>query len=535
MRFWQKLTGILRENNQNKTPGKNQEEKPNRLTPYKEKKLSGRVSEDIEEIKKILGNPSDLVIREFSYYGIPAAAVMIDGLIDKIVVTEGILKPLMLEAKIAEDKPENLYKSLKEEMLAVSEIKETDNLAEFLLAVFSGEVGLLLEKSTAALLASTKGWATRSVSEPLNEVVVRGPQEAFTETIRVNTALIRRRIRSPHLRLEALKIGRTSQTDVVIAYLADIADSKIVEEVRTRLSRIDIDAVLESGYLEEFIEDDPFNIFPQVKHTERPDKAVADMLEGKVVILTDGTPLALVVPATMPEFFQAAEDYYEKYFISNFLRMIRVIAFFLAMFLPSLYIAIITFHQEMIPTELLINIWASRSGVPFPAFVEALIMELAFEALREAGVRLPRPVGQAVSIVGALIIGQAAVEAGIVSTSMVIVVALTGIASFAIPAFNMAVAARIYRFFIMILAATFGMFGLMMGFIYLVIMLCNTRSFGVPYLAPLAPMNLMGQKDMALRVPWWLMIKRPKPFRPKDERRVKEGLRPGFSEGEKRG
>jgi len=534
MGLWQKLSVKIKASKK-KTEGQKKDEKPSRLSPYQEKLFSGQVSKDIEEIKKILGSPSDLVVREFNYYGIPAAAVMIDGLVDKVTVVEGILKPLMLEARIAKALPENPYKSLRDEMLAISEIKETNNFSEFLLAVLSGEVGLILEKNTTALLASAKGWAARSVSEPMNEVVVRGPQEGFTETLRVNTALIRRRIRSPHLRFESLKIGRTSQTDVVIAYLEDIADAKIVEEVRTRLSRIDIDAVLESGYLEEFIEDDPFNIFPQVKHTERPDKAVADMLEGKVVILTDGTPMALVVPTTFTEFFQAAEDYYEKYFLSNFLRAIRLISFFLAMFLPSLYIAIITFHQEMIPTELLLNIWASRSGVPFPAFVEALLMEIAFEALREAGVRLPRPVGQAVSIVGALIIGQAAVEAGIVSTSMVIVVAITGIASFAIPAFNMAIAARIYRFIIMLLAASFGMFGLMIGFIFLVIMLCNTRSFGVPYLAPLAPFSLSAQKDTAARVPWWLMIKRPKHYRPQEERRVKEGLMPGFPEGEKRG
>ena len=531
MGLWGKITKIF------KGKGKNSsfnEEKPTRLSEYKEKRFSGKVTVDASEIRKILGDPSDLVIREFSYYGVAAAAVMIDGLVDKMVVIDGILKPLMVEAKIAREKPADPYKSLKEEMLAIAEIKEVQTLDEFLLAVLSGEVGLLLENCPVALLASARGWATRAVTEPMNEVVVRGPQEGFTETIRVNTTLIRRRVRSPYLRFEALKIGRISQTDVVIAYLEDIANPQIVEEVRNRLSRIDVDAILESGYLEEFIEDDPFNIFPQIKHTERPDRAVADLLEGKVVILTDGTPLALIVPATFPEFFQAAEDYYEKYFIGNFLRLIRLLAFFIAMFLPSLYIAIITYHQEMIPTELLINIWASRSGVPFPAFVEALVMEIAFEALREAGVRLPRPVGQAVSIVGALIIGQAAVEAGIVSTSMVITVAITGIASFAIPAFNMAVAARIYRFGMMILAATFGMFGLMMGFIFLVILLCNTRSFGVPYLAPIAPLSIPDQRDVVVRLPRWLMVKRPKHFRPRDERRVKEGLRPGYHKGEKR-
>jgi spore germination protein KA len=267
---------------------------------------------------------------------------------------------------------------------------------------------------------------------------------------------------------------------------------------------------LESGYIEELIQDETYTPFPTVYNTERPDVIAAGLLEGRVAILIDGTPFVLLVPALFGQFNQAAEDYYQRADIGTLLRLLRYLSFFIALLGPSLYIAITTFHQEMIPTPLLISLAAQREGVPFPAFIEALVMELTFEILREAGVRLPRAVGQAVSIVGALVIGQAAVEAGIISAAMVIVVSVTAIASFVFPSYNMAISVRILRFGLMGLAASFGLFGITLGLIAIVLHLCSLRSFGIPYMSPFAPFILADQKDMLFKVPLWGMFSRPR-------------------------
>jgi spore germination protein KA len=287
--------------------------------------------------------------------------------------------------------------------------------------------------------------------------------------------------------------------------------------------------VLESGYLEEFIEDNPYSPFPQVVHTERPDRVTASLLEGRVAILTDGTPFALIVPAEFITLMQSPEDYYERYMVATAIRWLRYIGFAMSLLLPSLYIAITTFHQEMIPTRLLISLAAAREGVPFPALVEALMMEFTFEALREAGIRLPRAVGQAVSIVGALVIGQAAVQAGIVSPLMVIVVAITGIASFMNPAFNIALTMRLMRFPLMLLAATLGLFGVMVGILAILIHLAGLRSFGVPYLSSLAPLHTKDLKDVAVRAPWWAMDNRPAETAKLNRRRQSRGQKPSIS------
>lgn len=367
----------------------------------------------------------------------------------------------------------------------------------------------MIDGYSKALVASTRGWEARDVSDPVTEGVVRGPREGFTENLRTNTSLIRRRIRNPKLKIETLRIGAVTRTEVVVAYIEGTADSSVVKEVHERLSRIDTDAILESGYLEEFIEDSPFSPFPQIEHTERPDKIAAALVEGRVVILTDGTPFVLIVPTVFFQFLQSSEDYYERYLLGTAIRWIRFMAFLFALLLPSLYIALTTIHQEMIPTNLALSLAGAREGVPFPAFVEALMMEIAFELLREAGLRLPRPVGQAVSIVGALIIGESAVRAGIVSPVMVIIVALTGIASFSVPAFNLAITLRLLRFPMMMIAAVMGVPGMAMAVLVIVTHLADLRSFGVPYLSPVAPASYRDWKDVVVRAPWWSMFMRP--------------------------
>ncbi len=293
-------------------------------------------------------------------------------------------------------------------------------------------------------------------------------------------------------------------------YLKGIASDKVVEEVRARLDRIDIDGILESGYIEELIQDERYSPFPTMYSTERPDVVASEILEGRIAILIDGTPFVLTVPALMIQFFHAAEDYYQRADISTLIRIIRLISFVIALLGPSLYIAITTFHQEMLPTSLLIGLAAQREGVPFPAFIEALLMEVTFEILREAGIRMPRAVGQAVSIVGTLVLGTAAIEAGIVSAAMVIVVSITAISSFVFPAFNMSISIRMLRFALMGLAASFGIFGIIVGVIALVLHLCSLRSFGVPYVSPFSPMIIQDLKDTIVRLPIWAMLTRPR-------------------------
>lgn len=492
---------------------------------------SSKLKDNLDLLNDILGQNSDVIFRQFRLglaQQVEAAVVYVDGMTDNSLLNRDILNPLMLESREAgiNTVRGNLFEQVKNFALSASEVKDTSSIDKVVKAILYGEAALFIDGQSNALLISLKNWKDRGVSEPMSEVVVRGPREGLTENLRTNTTLIRRRLRSPNLIFEDFHIGQVTNTGVTIAYIRGIVSPDMVAEVKRRLGSINIDGILESGYIEELIEDAPRSPFPQVLHTERPDRVVAELLEGRVAILTDGTPFVLVVPAAFVTFMQSPEDYYERYVVGTAIRWLRYIGFGVSLLLPSLYIAITTFHQEMIPTRLLISIAAARQGVPFPALVEALLMEFTFEALREAGVRLPRAVGQAVSIVGALVIGQAAVQAGIVSPLMVIVVALTGIASFMIPTFNIAITMRLLRFPMMLLAATLGLFGIMVGILAIMIHAAGLRSFGVPYLASLAPFHAADVKDVAIRAPWWAMNKRPAETGKLNRRRQAPGLKP---------
>jgi spore germination protein KA len=285
-------------------------------------------------------------------------------------------------------------------------------------------------------------------------------------------------------------------------YLQGEVDENVLSTLKERLNRIDIKGILETGNIEEFITEEMYSPFPTVFNTERPDTVAANILEGKVAIVVDGTPFVLTLPALFAEFFTSADDYYNKWDISTFVRILRYIAFFIALLGPSVYIALTTFHQEMIPTQLLMSLAAQREGVPFPAFVEALIMEATFEVIREAGLRMPKPLGQAISIVGALVIGQAAVDAGFVSPAMVIVVAITALSSIVFPAYNMAIPVRMLRFLMMSLAASFGLFGIAVGLFALIIHLTSIKSFGTNYMIPYAPNSKYLLRDTIIRAPY---------------------------------
>jgi spore germination protein KA len=479
--------------------------------------LNAVLQENLQMARAALGFADDLIVREFRLgpSGVVTAAVLfINGLAEATTVDDFILRSLTQAGQIpaAQAVPEAgaAFEYLKEMALSVAEIKEISTIGQVLTGILNGNSAVLMEGHERALLAGTVGWKTRPLSESPVEGVVRGSREAFTEDLTTNISAVRRRIRHSRLRVQKLTLGSLSETGVAIAYMEGLAREEILREVRDRLARIQIDGILESGYIEEFIEDHKWSPFPQIEHTERPDKVAAALLEGRVAIFTDGTPVVLLVPVVLVQFLQASEDYYERYPMAVVLRALRLMGVFVALFLPSLYVAIITYHQEMIPLGLALNIAGSRQGAPWPAFVEALIMEVIFELLREAGLRLPRPVGQAVSIVGGLVIGDSAVRAGLATPPMVIVVATTGIASFAIPAFGAAIPLRLLRFPIMIISAFAGLPGVTLAGILLAYHLASLRSFGVPYMSPLAPGDVTGWKDVLFRAPWWAMKQRPR-------------------------
>ena len=486
--------------------------------PLSSESITGIFSQDLQRIKQTFEKSSDIVIRTFTIgldASIHAAIIYTDGLADSTVIQNFILESLMIDInqKGSETVPyprNKIIQRVKDSILTVGKITDIKDFETLFTDVLSGNTVILIEGFCEAISASTAGWEDRGVSEPTSQTVVRGPREGFSENLRTNTALVRRKIKDSNLYCEQKQIGKVTKTSIAIMYINGIVNDKVVKEVHHRLDKIDIGGVLESGYIEELIQDDTFTPFPTIFNSERPDVIAACLLEGRVAILVDGTPFVLVVPSLFIQNFQVAEDYYQRADISSLLRLLRVICFLIALLGPSFYIAVTTYHQEMLPTPLLISLAAQREGVPFPAFVEAVIMEIAFEILREAGIRMPRAVGQAVSIVGALVLGQAAVEAGIVSGSMVIVVSLTAIANFVFPAYNMAISIRMLRFGMMILSASFGLYGITVGILALLLHLNSLRSFGIPYMAPISPLIPDDLKDTVVRFPQWALFSRPR-------------------------
>lgn len=461
---------------------------------------------NVQALQAVYTDCPDVVFRPFLIGGTGRAMlVYTEGMSDNESIDQHVLGPLM-EAPTGQGGGAG---RLLEQKIPVSGAKEASTLADCVREISAGNPLVLIDGEPRGLALGMAKWEKRGVEEPAAEAVVRGPREGFTETLGVNTSLLRRKLRTPQLKLRRLTIGRYTQTEVAVAYIEGIADRTLIEEIVARLRRIDIDGVLESVYIEEMLEDNPFSIFPQLMNTERPDVVAANLLEGRAAIVIDGTPSVLVAPITFYSLLQSAEDYYQRFLFSTAIRWLRYTALLITLLLPSLYVAVLTFHQEMVPTSLFYNIAKSREEIPFPVVVEALIMEVTFEALREAGVRLPKQIGAAVSIVGALVIGQAAVSAGIVSAPMVMVVAITGIASFMIPRYSAGIALRLLRFPIMLAAGVLGLLGVMIAVIAAIVHLCTLRSFGVPYLSPMGPMKGRDMKDVLMRAPWWMLNTRP--------------------------
>ncbi|MCR8634395.1 spore germination protein [Paenibacillus radicis (ex Xue et al. 2023)] len=495
-----------------------------------EKEVRNDLASKVIWFREQLQNCTDIKFHEVRLPGdIPCVFIYIEGITDQKLLQEQVLSPLMFEVTGVTG-AELVLKIAGLKQLPVSYVETSLELEAALNSLFEGTIVLLVHNEPQLILFPMKALEKRAIPQAENETVIRGPKEAFVEDISTNITMIRRKIKHPALKLEHYQFGSYTRTAAVICYIEGICEQKLIDEVKKRLSRIDIDGVLGSSYIEEFIEDNPYSPFPQVQYTERPDVVSAALLEGRVAILIDGTPIPLIVPVTLYMLLQSPEDYYQRFVAATWIRWIRYIFLLISFLLPSIYIAVSTFHPEMLPPNLLITVASAREDVPFPAIIEAYIMEITFEALREAGLRIPKPIGQTISIIGALVIGQAVVQAGIVSAPMVIVVSITGIASFIIPHFDLGLTFRLLRFPVMILAASFGLYGVIISILLIYVHLVSLRSFGTPYLSPTAPIVFSDWKDVLIRAPWWMMKKRPLLYGTNDDKRQTYRKRPQIPE-----
>lgn len=455
---------------------------------------------------------NDVIIREFSLLAqnieYKAFVMYIDGMVDSPVINEFILSPLMMRnrANIFDDKQKKFVSEKKIDNVTLKNFKKSKekNLVDFIYnslipqnsvdkvtdfsdvysAINMGNCMLFVDSLDTAFNLDVKGFKQRSIDSPSNEVVVRGSQEAFVENIRTNTSMIRRLVNNENLVMETLTVGQITKTQVSIGYIKSLANEDLVAEVRYRINNLSVDYLISSGQLEQLIQDSPESLFPQMVATERPDKVSNFLLEGRVVIVVNGSPYVLVAPGVFVDFITSPEDLNLKYQFSNLEKIIRLLAIFLSLLLPGIYIAVTNYHQELIPTELLFTIAAARESVPFPTFVEILLMEVSFELIREAGLRVPTPLGSTIGIVGALILGEAAVSASLVSPVLIIIIAITGICSFSIPDFSLNFTFRIYRFVYIILGYMAGFLGISFGIFIQLAIMCKLKSFGSPYINP---------------------------------------------------
>ncbi|MBC2579890.1 spore germination protein [Clostridium sp. DJ247] len=466
--------------------------------------ISLKTEENFQYIKELLKDNSDVVFRNFYSGNLKSALIYIDGMADKLLLNNFVLETLMVIGSSVTEVDE-----IKDRILTVSDIREVEKLSEGINAMLSGDTLMFIEGLDVCYVIASRAWPVRGVSEPSGETVIRGAREGFTETIRFNTALVRRRIRDTRLKVVPKSLGVRSKTDIAVMYIDDIVNKDMLEEVFKRLEKIKIDAVLDSGYIEQLIEDSKWSLFPQVQSTERPDVTAAALYEGRIAILVDNSPFVIIVPVTMPNLFQSPDDYYQRWIYGSVLRLIRFFSILVSLTLPALYVAVTSFHTAIIPTKMAYFIAASREGVPFPAFIEAIVMEVSLAFLLESIARLPKAIGATIGIVGGLIIGQAAVTAGIVSPIMIIIVSVTAITSFTSPSYEMTLAFRILRFMLIISAAIAGLYGIMIALIILLIHLVRLKSFGVSYLAPVVNPDINDFKDMYIRLPIGFFRKRP--------------------------
>lgn len=501
------------------------------------KKISKKVSNSLTEnldfltVKYNLLINSDINVRKFTLNAkgkqYNAAIFFIDGMVDSEIINHYVLNPLMLKNKsnlssndetlilnkkldlnYHTTKKPNLEDIIFNSLIPQNTITIEKKFSSIINKVNNGFTCLLVDTLDICFCIEAKGFQTRSISAPENEIIVRGSQEAFVENIRTNTSMIRRIINNENLIIEQLNVGKITQTQVAFCYLKNVANEDLVNEVRYRISNLEVDSIISSGSLEQLIQDDSSTLYPQLFATERSDRACNNLLSGRIVILVNGNPYALIAPAILVDFISSPEDTNLKHQYGNLVRFIRFLAFIIAMFLPSFYVAITNFHQELLPTDLVFAISSMRKSIPFPVIFEILIMEISFELIREASLRVPSPIGSTIGIIGGLILGEAAVSANLVSSLLIIIVAITGICSYAIPDFSLNFTIRTFRFIFIILGYIAGFLGISLGIFLQLIMLTNLQSFGVSYLSPYLPSGNKNTDTSFYIKPIWKREKR---------------------------
>lgn len=476
--------------------------------------INKNLTVNLKKIKTNLAQSFDLNYKDVFLGGnqnYKTTIIYITSIIDQQYLQQEIIKPLMLNIKFTapQDIKSNIQKLIHQLPLPIGQTEFANSLNQVIAGVLAGKVVLFINQFDQAFMLDIKKLASRDVNTPQIESTTRGPQEAFTESLETNFSLIRKRLRDNNLMIKNYKLGKRTQTDLGVLYIDDLADQEILQQLNNRIHNIDLDGVIDTSYINQYFQDNWKTPFPLFQNTERPDKAIHNLLEGKIILILDGTPFVSIVPTTFIQFFQTPEDYYDVFYVGSAIRVLRLIATFITISLPSLYISLVSFHHELLPTDLALTIATTRQEVPFPSYLEALIMELSLELLRESGIRLPGAIGQTIGIVGGLILGEAAVNAGLVSPPMVIVVALTAISSFVIPDYEAAIPLRLLRFPLMILASFFSVYGIMIGWLFILIHICSLESFNQPYFAPFAPIKISDLKDSIIRVPLRLMGQRP--------------------------
>lgn len=476
-------------------------------------------------IKSILKKNSDAVFRDIFIcgdYNRPVTLVFINGLVDSKCIAHDVVRPLGENPKLCEAKNvKDTIELIKHGSVYFPDMQVRYNINDTMDDILNAGCAVIFDSEKIALTYAVTGFEKRGITEPTNENIVKGSKDAFVESLRTNTATIRRKIKTQKLVVEQTKVGRQTETCIGIVYVDGIANSHLVEEVKRRLDNIEIDGVIEAGFIEEYIIDKKYTVFPLVAATERPDRFCTSILEGRVGLIIDGLPTAYIIPATVREFLRTMDDYSQNYIVVSSLRLLRYLTAILTVFLPGFYIAVTTFHHEMIPSELAQAIAASKEGVPYPSFIEVFVMMVAFEILLEAGLRLPKTIGQAVSIVGALVVGEAAVNAKLISPAVVVVIAITAISSFTMPNQDFSNALRLWRFVIAIASASMGIFGMSIGAIFLIYQLASIETFGVPYLSPYVASEGRDFEDSIIRMPLSFLKKRPFSLRSPNERRQK--------------
>ncbi|HHU63659.1 MAG TPA: spore germination protein [Clostridiales bacterium] len=478
---------------------------------------------NVNYFEKLFNLPKNqnVVIRRFRLRdGTGAFIIFLEGMIEKRLVDETVIKPLM-QLNLALVCPEHMDRMdyVNENVLTADNTKIVRKYKDAVNRIVNGETLLYIDRGNSMLAVNFKGYQKRSVERPVTENVIRGSQEGFTEDLETNITLIRPIIKNKDLIIEIFTLGRTNQGQVAIMYLDGIVNPAIVDEVKRRIQSIDVDFIYGSGVVEELIEDNTFMLFPQVMITERPDRTAPCIMEGKVVVLVNGTPFVMTMPVTFLSLFNTSEDSNNRWYYSTLMRLIRLFGFFTAVFVPGLYVSLVNYHQQSIPAGLLFSIARNREGIPFPTIVEVLLMEVSFELIQEAGIRIPGLIGPTLGIIGALILGQAAVTAKIVSPILIIVVAITGLGSFSISNYELNFSARIIRFFFIALAAIMGFFGIAMGIIIISSLMVSMKSFGVPYLAPNWPRTGSRKSDNIIKKPAWRQEERPEYMQPMDKKR----------------